>query len=938
MQNVICKPHHAVVTLSGVIDEPMMLQLATQIQQLHHGYYYNHIELEISSPGGLVKALDYCVEVMERLRSRRVTFTTRALMSASSAAANLVSLGDRRETSRTATFLYHNTRAQGIDQVTAQSAREFLNEADRIDEHYLNRLVQQALRSGRHAAQERKQGLVRKAGRPVLNVKDFSESDWSIVNHLLIGAGIVQALPDGGKQHSRKTQLQRLRKHISACLAENDEKKLKQLYKRLFDQDRAISCALALELWLVDRFVDDDGHQAGKNKDGLCVPEWKPLYPPTGQVGREVLCRHTLILGETGSGKTKSGVLPLLGAMMAPHDRTVGCALVIDPKREILSHLENMAHDGTKIYHIDPKQDKRPILNLMARTQDEVDKDLKEHNYQKVAREILIRSASLSSSSPATILAGEIRGKPNDSFWQQEGSQLAQTVLAFVLLILNNYNDIYDSYSRVLKEAEKKRIDGNTSTTSEGTEKSDNDVYRAFEILLELGEEAGMVAFQKIDETEVSDLPKSIIETVRTWRIDWGDEEDAPPEIYDCYFAYESDAKSARKFIDVITESKLYRDNECFRKQFDGTGILSETGHLDIFEADTEELVNMVEARQKILREAKELVMRWRIKGTKVIREGRDIQNAPNILVLTQWALAWWFSTKEQAEPKALVLVNKLKTQIEEGDAPKIYRDIEGRCNDMKAHGQWAGVTAEARRCFYDYAHHTPANTLYFGVEPYYRSVVTYGRAGIERLDFTGVVDDGKNRSVYVFQPDLKINEALVARALKAAWFEAILYSEKRVKDGASMPLAAYVADEFHRFITSDKVHGEQSFLDTCRSFGAFCALACQSISSMQHALAETSGTNEAKNKAAVSMLLNNTANKLFFRSTDQALKGYVDYLCPEVPGLDRATSVRPLSTLQTGECYASLVNGRFERCQLLPFGARQEAPGEAGPGRRVST
>ena len=96
--------------ISGAIDEPMMLQLATELQQLHHGCHYNHIELEISSPGGLVKALDYCVEVMERLRSQGVTFTTRALMSASSAAANLVSLGDRRETSRTATFLYHKVQ------------------------------------------------------------------------------------------------------------------------------------------------------------------------------------------------------------------------------------------------------------------------------------------------------------------------------------------------------------------------------------------------------------------------------------------------------------------------------------------------------------------------------------------------------------------------------------------------------------------------------------------------------------------------------------------------------------------------------------------------------------------------------------------------------------------------------------------------------------
>ena len=33
---------------------------------------------------------------------------------------------------------------------------------------------------------------------------------------------------------------------------------------------------------------------------------------------------------------------------------------------------------------------------------------------------------------------------------------------------------------------------------------------------------------------------------------------------------------------------------------------------------------------------------------------------------------------------------------------------------------------------------------------------------------------------------------------------------------------------------------GEQSFLDTCRSFGVLCVLACQSLSSLEHALAES--------------------------------------------------------------------------------------------------
>ena len=78
------------------------------------------------------------------------------------------------------------------------------------------------------------------------------------------------------------------------------------------------------------------------------------------------------------------------------------------------------------------------------------------------------------------------------------------------------------------------------------------------------------------------------------------------------------------------------------------------------------------------------------------------------------------------------------------------------------------------------------------------------------------------------------------------------------------MPLVAYVADEVHRFVTSDVAHGEQSFMNSCRSFGAFCVLATQSCSSLRHALGESNGTGEH----AVEMLLVNTATKLFFHST----------------------------------------------------------------------
>ena len=778
MENVICKSDRAVVTLSGVIDEPMMLQLATSLQQLHHGCYYNHIELEISSPGGLVKALDYCVEEMERLRSQGVTFTTRALMSASSAAANLVSLGDRRETSRTATFLYHKSRAQGVDSVTAQSAREILTEVDRIDDHYLYRLVQQAQRF--------------QAVRQALTVRDFSDSDWSIVNHLLIGAGIMQALPEGGKQHSRRAQLQRLRKHMSACLAKDKGQMLKRLYKRLFEFDRAISAALALELRLVDHFVDTDSqHRPSQPAGGLRLPEWAPLYGPEGRLDRNNLCRHMLFLGETGSGKTLSGILPVVGSIMTPENRTVGCALIIDPKREIKPYMDKMRHSDINIYEIDIHQERqRPVLNLMAGEKLSVESDLAEDRFLEAARKILIRSASLSTNSPARVLAGQAANS-NDPYWDTNGSRLAVTILALVLLVLKFRHTIFGSGSGT----------GLFGAVNPPIQRE----------LLRLGEAAGVLTHD-YDTVEHED--------------------------------------------DV----------------------------------------------------------------TCCVLPDKDIRPAPNVLALADMAMLSFFGIDDD-ELSVNSITRMLKGQITRGDANEIYRQIELDWVQLsnKADRTFQCVMSNTRNCFMGYTDSTPARTIYFGIEPYYRSVMKYGREDMVPVDFTAAVNDEESRSVYVFQPDLNNNDALIAKVLKAFWFEAILSSRKRLEHGGTIPMAAYIADEFHRFITSDKVHGEQSFLDTCRSFGAFCALACQSISSMEHALAE-SGRNWEKNRAAVSILLNNTANKLFFRSTDKALQEYMNYLCPSVPGLGRVTSVRPPSTLQPGECYASLADGRFERRQLLPF------------------
>ena len=254
------------------------------------------------------------------------------------------------------------------------------------------------------------------------------------------------------------------------------------------------------------------------------------------------------------------------------------------------------------------------------------------------------------------------------------------------------------------------------------------------------------------------------------------------------------------------------------------------------------------------------------------------------------------------------------------GAEPGEARDLLGRVIDywlpmVAIDRQYAGVLATARGACAEFADPAVATTLYFGCEPGYAAA---REAGTVRDFAKAVSRDGGGR-VMVFQPALTGGDTLVARVLKASFFEAVLNDPDRVAGAPDVPFAGYVADECHRFATSDRVHGEQSFLDACRSFSAFCVLACQSVSSIEHALSHAGGS-AARDSSAVSVLWNNTGSKFFFRSTDPGTAQRVADLSPCHPGLADVTRVRPLSTLAPGECYAALADSRFERQQLAPF------------------
>ncbi len=233
-----------------------------------------------------------------------------------------------------------------------------------------------------------------------------------------------------------------------------------------------------------------------------------------------------------------------------------------------------------------------------------------------------------------------------------------------------------------------------------------------------------------------------------------------------------------------------------------------------------------------------------------------------------------------------------------------------------------SNVLASVSGVFLQISDDPVASTLFFGVEP--------GFGHLEMLDFSAAArTDKAAMDIFVYAPDRSGAETVIGRALKASYFSAVLDDPVRrrgLEGDRAGARCGYVADEFHRFVTADSAHGEQSFLDRCRSFGAFCVLASQSVAGIAHALSEFTDPSQAS--AAISVLLNNTATKLFFRSTDTETSAR---LRPLMQGGTWGTALerRPLSTLAPGECQAVLTDGRVVRARLGMVGPK--------PGRAVA-
>ena len=924
----------AVVSLTGAVTTDSVTQVIGALRHARNQCFYDRIELAISSPGGDIHAYERLLECLDDLRTDDVRILAAASGRTASAAAFLLSSGDERRASANCRLTYHCSWTETPGKVTATTAGSAAAALDEIDRRIVFRLATR----GAEAA-------VNRCGQRA-PAKDFRPEDWAVVREILV----VLSKRGADEFVDNEIALVRLREILDGCRP--DIQALETVYRTLFMLDRPISPVLARELFLIDDIGSARGTARAPCGPSLQVPEWRAVWPD-GRVELQYLRRHTLILGETGSGKTASGVMPLVKAILAP-DSGVGCALLIDPKRELLSAARGLS---ANVRVIEAGTPRRPAsaLNLMASPQWALDADLKAGLFQSAARKILVRSATLASETPARIWAGLTSTDPRTAYWQQEGGTLASVALSLTLAIIQGRSRIFagvDSPASILSAPKRLREALREFGEAAGILAPQRELRQALEDALGAAEAEQRETMERHTERRSTELKRTFAESAGSIReclqktlgspLNEALEQTLDANMASCRQRLMEQIDPLR---DMGEQAPSPGSDQAgwaiLRRAVERTGIFAlHAGFRDRFDALDRAISHATGTPD--LKEAAERVLSC---GFTAL-EDADVCPSPNVMALAQLALDLFltpteldddessaselgdedlFGTPRKKTPEFMLPGSHLANALRSLFGPEtegVWRSV--RRWETLARSGWAGqasghyvsVLTIAQQAFREFSEEAPAWTLYFGVEPYWRNLAQ--SPDVDVIDFAKAVDAEEGRRVWVVQPNLVGERGiLVAKAMKAAFFEAVLGNEDRAA-GKRKPPVAYVADEFHRFVTSGDGHGEQSFLDTCRSFGAFCALASQSIASIEHALAGMDG-NPAQNTAAVSILLNNVGTKIFFRTTDEGTIRRIRSLCPSAPGWPLVVDVRPPSTLAPGECYAALPDGRFERRQLAP-------------------
>ena len=411
-QAILVEHEHerAIVSFVAPVTESSIIDLIRTINELQKQRFYHQVELQIASPGGQVLALQYFLEALGYWKNRGLNLTTLALTSCSSAAAVMLSLGNRRKASPTSLILYHFARIHVSENtpITRTHASHFAESLQLLDTRILS-------------------ALVARAASNTPQTHHLTAEDRNTLHELRI------ALGDQSDEQDDCAWLQDWLKMTMGGSGQEQEKRWTTLYRHLCETDRPISGRLAYSLGLIDELVQPMAAAPELSPTphrSIRVPQWRAAYS-NGAVNVDYFKRHTLVLGETGSGKTASAILPVLAA--AYHSPEVSVALVIDPKQELGRALDMLEKSNTsaephakKIEFIVPDELK---IDLMSTTAWNIDGLLSAKKYWSAAERILQRVAGLSATSAARILLGH-QPMGHDPYWEREGVRFATAVIA----------------------------------------------------------------------------------------------------------------------------------------------------------------------------------------------------------------------------------------------------------------------------------------------------------------------------------------------------------------------------------------------------------------------------------------------------------------------------------------------------------------------------
>ncbi|MRR06056.1 MAG: type IV secretory system conjugative DNA transfer family protein [Deltaproteobacteria bacterium] len=158
----------------------------------------------------------------------------------------------------------------------------------------------------------------------------------------------------------------------------------------------------------------------------ISVPEWETIS--MGAFNQSELYRHFLFLGETGSGKTSSGLKPLCNMAFSPESSAydpLSAALVVDPKGELGCHLEGILRKGRgeRLVRLN-KGLERKVLWLFE------DMQIEGRDSTSVINDMLSFSESYHNQKHST----------HDAFWIEGASRLLASLVAIDLTLFRNGN------------------------------------------------------------------------------------------------------------------------------------------------------------------------------------------------------------------------------------------------------------------------------------------------------------------------------------------------------------------------------------------------------------------------------------------------------------------------------------------------------------------